>query len=180
MTLTELQIDYQAANERRWSVVDQFTHVKPTDLVPLTNDIFDRIAALLVGVNDVTFIPARAASDGEDEWNLAHVICHLTAGLEENACSSSILARGAELSSRARAETDWEMVGTSDQLDQRLAESRRITLAYLGAWPDQPNLQNIAEHAYFGPLNCVAQFVIGVVHARSHLEQIAKLVRETP
>jgi hypothetical protein len=178
--LPEFQIDHVAAHDRVRSVTEQVSNIQPGDLLPLTIDTYDRIGALIAGVNDVTFIPIDPNQGDESGWNLAHVIVHLTAGLEERAALGSTLARGAEITGPSRFETDWETVQRRDQIDQRLSESRRIALAFLQTWPDNPNLGNEHGHSYFGPMNSIAYHVSGLYHARGHLDQIAEIVRQTP
>jgi len=180
MILSELSLDLTAAHEGHIPFAQQVQHISPTDLHQLTTEVYHHIDQLLAGVNDVTFIPPAAAPDGENEWNLAHVIVHLTASLEEDACLASMLARGVVPGGRAMYETAWESVHSRDQINQRLTESRRISLAYLTAWPDIPNLIIAGTHSWFGPMNATAFHVKGLNHARSHFNQIAELVRTTP
>lgn len=54
-----------------------------------------------------------------------------------------------------------------------------MRLASLGLWPAEPDLDNcyqIREGAQ--PTNALARFVQGLSHDDSHLEQIAKIVRQ--
>jgi len=110
--------------------------------------------------------------------DLAHVVVHLTAGLEENAAQASTLARGAEITGRPRYETDWESVTTVEQVQQRLAESRRITFGFLETWPDAPHLDATYEHPFFGELTALTYHLAGINHAKGHLAQLAEIRRQ--
>ena len=50
------------------------------------------------------------------------------------------LARGVAFHGRSRSEVPWETVTTIAQCRARLEESRRMRLASLDMWPDQPYL----------------------------------------
>lgn len=182
MPLSDLSVDFDAAIDGSRPIADQLAGLDPADLRPLTTEMYDRIAAIVAGVSDpdVVFIPADPAEDGSPGWNLAHVVAHATAGLEENALQGSTLARGAEITGRPRYETPWEEITTAAQLQQRLAESRRLTLAFLDAWPDSPHLDATHDHEAFGPMAAVAYHALGLVHAKGHLDQLAEIVRQAP
>lgn len=126
----------------------------------------------------VVVVATDPAEDGAPGWTLGHVIVHLTAGLEENAGRAATLARGAEVTGRPRYETPWEEVTTAAQVRQRLAESRRMTHAFLDAWPDAPHQDNMHEHPYFGPTNAVAYHILGITHGRGHLAQLEEIRRQ--
>ncbi len=123
------------------------------DLRRLTEESVAGFEALLDGLDDadVTFVPddpdandpyAEDPADRRLPWTLAHVVVHATASAEEYAAVASELARGVPFHGRPRYETPWQMVTTVAQCRQRLAESRRIRLASLGMWPDEPHLGN--------------------------------------
>ena len=61
---------------------------------------------------------------------------------------------------------------------QRLNESRRMQLACLDIWPDEPHLGNGYESHFGMWVNPVVQFVFGMSHADSHLNQIEEIVRQ--
>lgn len=172
--------DFYAAHNRERSMTEQASHVPAADLAELTADVYRRINDLLSAVNDVTFVPETLEEDGATKWNLAHVIAHLTASIEERACIASILARGSGFEGSARFETEWELIESRDQIDQRLAESQRMASGYLSAWPDTPDLTTEYVHGWLGPMNAVACHLSGLFHAQGHLDQIAELVRVTP
>ena len=179
-TLDDLTIDLGAARDRSRVLPDQTAGITPVDLRAMTGETYDRLEADLAGAGDaeVVFVATDPAEDGAPGWNLAHVVVHLTAGLEENAAQRCTLARGAEITGRPRYETSWEAVTTAGQLRQRLAESRRMPHAFFDAWPDEPHLANIHDHLFLGPIDAVSYHALGLVHARSHLEQIAEIRRQ--
>lgn len=111
-------------------------------------------------------------------WSLAHLIVHVTASSEEWAAVSSILARGIPYTRepRLRYETNWKLITTREQALQRLEESRRIRLAYLDAWPDEPHLDILRDMSErftekYGQLNATAAFLFGLKHESGHLDQ---------
>jgi hypothetical protein len=68
----------------------------------------------------------------------------------------------------------WETVTTIAQCRQRLEESRRMRLASLDMWPDQPDLvNNFLPREGAEPTTAVMRFVSGLSHDDSHLAQIA-------
>jgi hypothetical protein len=65
-----------------------------------------------------------------------------------------------------------------EQVRQRLAESRRITFAFLDTWPDAPHLDATYEHPFFGEMTALTYHLIGINHAKGHLAQIAEIRRQ--
>ncbi len=54
-----------------------------------------------------------------------------------------------------------------------------MRLAMLQAWPDQPNLDlTYTAREGIAPRNAVAQFISGLSHDDSHLEQVRRIVIE--
>jgi hypothetical protein len=174
----QYSFDVYAAHERIRTMTEQVNHIRPSDLQPLTRNVYERIGEILAGVNDVTFVPP--SEDGEENWNLAHVIMHVTASIEERACIGSLLARGCEITGSVRSETDWEMIHSANDVLARLQESHRMALGYLQTWPDHPDMTLEYEHGWLGPMNAIASHLSGLNHAIGHLEQIGELVRITP
>lgn len=154
------------------------------DLRAFTNEAYDHVEAALAPADDgaITFVPADPhlrEGDTEGAWSVAHVVVHLTAGMEEGGAIASALARGVLLEGRPRYETPWQSIVTRAQVQQRLAESRRMSLAFLDTWPDEPHL----DLAYtpiprFGPLNAPARYLVGIGHAEGHVEQMRDAIRQ--
>jgi hypothetical protein len=157
----------------------------------LTNEMVDTMLDLIKDCTDedVIFVPEDSdAKDtyAEDEadvdlaWTLGHVIVHTTASSEESAFLAAELARGVPIEPRrSRSELPWQAVTTIEQCRHRLEESRRMRLASLAMWPDEPYLENnyqISER--FPVLNAIMRFVFGLWHDDSHLGQIAEIVRQ--
>jgi len=182
MTLSDLDLDVAAARNRERTLIEQTAGLGPADLRPLTIEVYDRVEAIAAAVPDgvVAFVPDDPEADPDEGpgWTLGHVVVHLPAGLEENAAQACTLARGAGITGRPRHETPWEEVTTADQVRRRLAESRRMSLAFLDAWLDRPHLDNVHDHPFFGPMNAVAYHALGVNHAKGHLAQLAEIVRQ--
>ena len=178
MKLDDIQLDIQAVMDKSRSVPEQFAAFGPGDLRGLTEEIYARLDEATAGAEDVAFVATDPNEGGGPGWNLAHVIVHLTAGLEENAAQASTLARGAEITGRPRYETPWESVTTVEQIRQRLTESKRMVMGFLDTWPDAPDTEATYEHAFFGTMNAVGYHVIGLTHARGHLAQLAEIRRQ--
>jgi hypothetical protein len=160
------------------------------DLRKLTNEMIDLMLDMIKDCtdSDVTFEPSDPdaydeAAASEDElhiaWTLGHVIVHTTASSEEAASIASELARGVEWHGRSRSEVPWRTVTTIEQCRHRLEESRRMRLASLDTWPDEPYFDNTyTPRPDVPPINCVRRFLNGLRHDESHLGQIERIVRE--
>ena len=158
------------------------------ELRQVTNEMIDSIQDQIADVTDadVVFVPedpkandpgASNPDDVNKPWTLSHVIAHTTAGGEEMAALAAELARGVEFHGRSRSEVPWETITTIEQCRQRLEESRRMRLASLDMWPDQPHLDNTNEpFPGIGELNAIEYFSVGLGHEQSHLKQIADIV----
>lgn len=150
----------------------------------------DRVLGLIAECTDADVVYQPVDPNANDQyvqdpsavsaaWTLGHVIVHATASSEEAAFLACELARGIPHHGRSRNETDWTTVTTIAQCRQRLHESRRIRLASLELWPDQPNLELTYAIWEGGPVvNAVSRFLYGLVHEASHLDQIAEIVRQ--
>ncbi len=164
------------------------------DLRDETNHLYDIVAGILDEASDadIVFEPydpdahdPHAATEAEQHigWTLGHLVAHTTATNEEGAVFSSLLARGIEMGGRIRTETDWREIDTVDKARQRLEESRRIVLAYLDTWPDEPRLdvyRDLSEKAakFFGKLNAQAALLSGFAHMDSHLDQFRNTLQQ--
>ncbi len=112
-------------------------------------------------------------------WTVGHVVVHTTASAEESAAIAAELARGVAYHGRSRYEVPWKDMRTLAGCRQRLEESRRMRLASLELWPDDPHLENKVEvWMESPPVNAIGRFVLGLMHEQSHLEQIAEIVRQ--
>ena len=148
-----------------------------------TVEIYDAIDRRLEGLTDheAAFIAKDPTEDDSDAegWNVAHVIAHLTALLEEWAATGATLARGIDVTGRARYETPWQALTTAAHVQQRMAESRRISFGYLSAWPDVPHLDTVQNFVQFvGPQNAIGSHLMGYMHATMHLNHIGEIRRQ--
>jgi len=183
-------LDFEAVRSKKLTVNELAATLSIDDLRRLTNEMVDAMEALIAGCvdADVTFEPEdpcaediHAATPEEKAmpWTLAHVIVHTTASAEEAAAVAAEMARGVAYHGRSRAETHWTLVKTIAACRARLAESRRMRLASLELWPDQPNLEILAEIIPGRPpVNARGRFVMGLAHDDAHLAQIAEDVRQ--
>jgi hypothetical protein len=129
---------------------------------------------------------AQVAHIGQDPgtadgvgWSIGHIVAHATASLEEGCCYSSLLARGCDIPAgqRFRYETPWEEVTTAAQVVRRLLESRHICLAYIGAWPNEPALDNFRKmpegmRMSSMKMNALGTAIFSTHHMRGHLAQL--------
>jgi hypothetical protein len=185
-------LDFAAVREKRMTVAELVTGLTSDDLANLTNEMVDTLLGLIANCADadVTFVPQdpeandpHAATEAEVKmaWTLGHVIVHTTASAEESAFLAAELARGVQPAQRGRSryETPWQTVTMIEQCRRRLEESRRMRLASLDLWPDEPHLDNVCEAWPTGPqVNAIGRFVLGLAHDDSHIGQIAEIVRQ--
>lgn len=183
-------LNFEAVRAKQVTVAEFCAGLTAADLRALANEMIDTMQALIADCidADVTFQPvdpqaddpyAAAAADTNVAWTLAHVIVHATASAEESAFLAAEMARGISNHGRSRYETPWESVTTIAQCRQRLEESRRIRLASLDMWPEQPHFDlTYSPWASAGDINCVSRFVLGLLHDDDHLGQLAEIVRQ--
>jgi hypothetical protein len=160
----------------------------PSQLRDETNRLYDEVKAIIEACTDadIVFEPTDPdandpyAVEGEEAvgWTLGHLVAHITASNEEAAGISSLLARGMTVGGRQRVEMPWREVNTVEIALRRLKESRRMVLAYLQAWPDEPHLDVYREFGseraqdYFGTINAPASYLMGLTHHHEHIAQI--------
>jgi len=159
-----------------------------TDLMQYTNGMIDTMSGLLERLEDADILFEPFDPDAEDPyaetpeemhigWTVGHIVAHVTASSEECCAQAAELARGVEVCGRSRYETPWEQIRTVGDTRKRLEESRRIRLAYLDAWPDDPNL-DLTYTPYKGPHNCVVRVLAGLFHEEGHFAQIREVIRQ--
>lgn len=184
-------LDFSTVRSGAISYTDLAANLTVKDLRALTNQMIDEMLEMIAHCTDadVSFTPndptaydqfAQSEEELNIAWTLGHVIVHTTASAEEAAAIACELARGVPFrGGRSRVEVPWRTVTTIAQCRRRLEESRRMCLAMLDAWPDQPDLQNSYQ---FKPgsesRNAVVRFVLGLRHDDDHLKQIADIVRQ--
>ena len=183
-------LDFTPLRKGEMKIAEFVKELSVEDLATLTSEMVDRVFELIKGCQDedVIFVPsdpdaydpfAENESDVDLAWTLGHVIVHTTASSEESAALAAELARGVEYHGRSRSELFWKDVKTMDQCRQRLEESRRMRLASLQMWPDEPFLENAYEpSAQIGEVNAISSFVFGLKHEDDHLDQIEEIVRQ--
>jgi hypothetical protein len=181
-------LNFRAVREKEMSFDELAANLNKGDLEKLTNEMIDTILGLVADCEDcdVQFLPddpdaydpfAEEEKDVNLAWTLGHVIVHLNASNEESAALASELARGVEYHGRSRFEIPWESIRTVDECCQRLAESRRMCLASLNMWPDEPHLDNYYQSRPKAPrINAIGRYAYGLFHADSHLSQIQSII----
>jgi hypothetical protein len=183
-------LDFKAVREGKITLEKLVADLSKEDLQDLTNEMADEVLGLIVECDDedVTFEPVDPKAHDpyavrEEEiklaWNLGHVIVHITASSEESAALAAEMARGVEFHGRSRYEIPWQEMTTVMKCGQRLEESRRMRLASLEMWPDEPHLEYTYQAWTDGPeVNAVGRFVLGLMHAESHFGQIMDIIRQ--
>ena len=190
-----MNIDFTPVTSGQMKLLEFSRQFSVADLKAFTNASIDFMLDIIKDMNDaqVAYIPHDPhandphAVPGEEHigWSLAHLIVHVTASSEEGAAYSTILARGIPYprEPRLRYETNWHTLTTKAQCVQRLEESRRMRLAALDGWPDNPQLdvfRELSERALeiLGPLNAPAAFLNGLKHEVGHYEQFREVARQ--
>ena len=184
------KLDFAPVMNREIPYSDLVANLDAADLRELTNGMVNTMLDLIAECEDadVVFEPDDpgaddnyATDDAERNipWTLGHVIVHTTATGEESTAVAAELARGVEFHGRSRSEVPWQSVTTLAQCRHRLEESRRMRIASLEMWPDQPHLDNRHKaYDFVGEINAVGYFVLGLFHDDSHLGQIAEIGRQ--
>jgi len=183
-------LDFQAVRDKKITIAELVEDVTVDDLRRLTDEMVDTFLALIENCvdADVTFVPddpeandpyAENPEDVDLAWTLGHVIVHVTASSEESAALAAELARGVVFHGRSRYEMPWQEMTSIEGCRERLEESRRMRLASLETWPDEPHLDNVYQTWSEGPqVNAVGRFVLGLMHDDGHLEQIKRIVSQ--
>jgi len=183
-------LDFRPVREKRIALAELVAGLGRDDLRNLTDEMVDTLFGLIAPCvdGDVTFVPVDpnandrwAATEEEVKlaWTLGHVIVHTTASAEESAFLAAELARGVPNHGRSRSEVPWPSVTTMAECRHRLEESRRIRLASLALWPDEPRLDTVCEAWPGGPqVNAIGRFALGLMHDDDHVGQIADIVQQ--
>jgi hypothetical protein len=182
-------LDFSPLRDQTLTMSELAADLGPDDLRRLSDEMVDTILRSIRDCEDadVVFVPADPEADDPYavdvaerymSWTLGHVIVHTTASAEESAALAAELARGVDYHGRSRSEVPWRTVITVAQCRQRLEESRRMRLASLDMWPDEPDLDNTYQSFSGEPINAVARFVWGLKHDDDHLGQIAATVQQ--
>ncbi|MCA9960371.1 MAG: DinB family protein [Anaerolineales bacterium] len=183
-------LDFTPVRNKEMTIRELADGLTQDDLRQLTHEMIDAILDLIQDCTDadVVFVPEdpdahdEFAADGVDvnlAWTLGHLVVHVTASCEESAFLAAELARGVPHHGRSRSEVPWQTITTIAQCRARLEESRRMCLATLDMWPDEPYLDNIYQRTETSTkVNAPTYFIFGLGHADSHLAQIAEVVRQ--
>ncbi len=180
-------IDFAPVREGSLKLLDFAGRFGFHELRLALNAYYDATLDLLADCDDATLTfephdpeahdPFAPEADQHIGWNLAHLVLHVTASLEEGAAFCSLLGRGVTVGGRLRYEPDWRTFTRREQVIGRLEESRRMCLAYLDTLPDPPHLDVFREMpeqyiAFFGQLNAPANLLLGLLHWDDHMAQM--------
>src|SRR5258708_4693143 len=194
--------------EGKTSYADVVRDVRPVDLRMKTEQFFDAVQSIIAEATDaaVMLVPvdheAQSAPEtameiiaaregrwvrGEEDasegvklgWTLSQVVAHVTAILEDGMACAAMLARGVRLEGRLLYEVPWKSMTKASHVQARVRESRRICLALLDAWPDQPHLETtVIRIPEIGPLNAIGIGMSGIFHGPMHLDQLREIIRQ--
>ena len=182
-------LDFTLVKNRSMTFSDMARDLTPADLRNLTNEMIDTMLSIVADATneDVVFVPQDPNADDpygipEEKdlvWTLGHVAVHTTASSEESAALALTLARGLTPEGRSRYEVPWRTVQTIAQVRHRFEESRRMRLAMLDAWPDEPHFEvTYSPSPRFGTFNATARFLMGLYHDDDHLGQLKEIMRQ--
>jgi hypothetical protein len=182
-------LDFTLVKNRTMTFSDMARDLTPADLRNLTNEMIDTMLSIVADATDedVVFVPQDPNADDpfgipEEKdlvWTLGHVAVHTTASSEESAALALTLARGLTPEGRSRYEVPWRAVHTIAQVRHRFEESRRMRLAMLDAWPDEPHFEvTYSPSPRFGPYDATARFLMGLYHDDDHLGQLNEIMRQ--
>jgi hypothetical protein len=182
-------LDFTLVKNKTLTFSDMARDLTKTDLRNLTDEMIDTMLSIVADATDedVVFVPQDPNADDpfgipEEKnlvWTLGHVAVHTTASSEESAALALILARGLIPEGRSRYEVPWRTVQTIDQVRNRFEESRRMRLAMLDAWPDEPHLEvTYAPSPRFGSYNAISRFLMGLYHDDDHLGQLREIMHQ--
>jgi hypothetical protein len=183
-------IDFRSVRRGEKSIQDLADGLGAEDLGRLTTEMCDLQQAAIADAVDEDFVFVPDDPDANDtfalspedinlSWTLGHVVVHTTASSEESAALALTLARGLPVEGRSRFEVPWQRATSTEFCRRRIEESRRMRLAMLSAWPDEPHLENLYSPSEGRPaMNAVGRFLSGLSHDDSHLEQMRKIMRQ--
>lgn len=182
-------LDFASVKNKTMSFSDLARGLTKTDLRNLTNEMIDTMLSIVSDATDedAVFVPQDPNADDpfgipEEKdlvWTLGHVAVHTTASSEESAALALTLARGLVPEGRSRYEVPWRTVHTIEQVRHRFEESRRMRLAMLDAWPDEPHLDvTYSPSPRFGSYNAISRFIMGLYHDDDHLGQLREIMRQ--
>ncbi len=185
-------IDFQPVFKKEKTLIDLANEYSQADLGAALNSYIDFTLRIINDVSDeqAAYIPvdpdaddphAATEADRHVGWSLIHLVMHVTATVEEAAAFSSILARGIPIGGRLRTERNWREVTTCAEALAQLEECRRMCLAYLATWPDQPDLTTRRimpeDFKWPGP-NAMVSFLAGLMHWHKHIEQFQRVAEQ--
>jgi len=182
-------LDFTAVRNKQITWMEFANDLTKADLIIFTHEMADRLLELLADCQDadVIFEPddpvakdtyAENPEEIDLAWNLGHVIVHVIASSEESAFLAAEMARGVEPHGRSRYEVPWQEVVTIEQCRHSIKQNRRMILATLDVWPDEPHLDITYEAREGLVVNPIVRFLLGLSHAESHIEQIKAIIRQ--
>ncbi|MCJ7622819.1 MAG: DinB family protein, partial [Anaerolineaceae bacterium] len=181
-------IDFTPLRDKKVTIADLAAELTKDDLVKFTHELNDKILDMISSCqdSDVIFEPkdpkandpyAEDPADIHIAWTLGHLIVHITASMEESAALAAEMARGVEFHGRSRSEIPWQTIKTIAQCRHRMEESRRMCIASLEMWPDEPYLDNTHKPwESMPPIDARGRYLLGFTHTDSHLEQIMDVI----
>jgi hypothetical protein len=172
-------LDFSAVRRKEQTFNQLAAGLTTDDLRALTNEMIDAMLAQLDGSVDADVVFVGHDPAAEAGWTAGHVVTHATATAEEHCFVAAALARGAPFEGRSRYEAPWETLTTVVAVRSRLEESRRMRLASLALWPDEPQFGVTIDLPWLGyAVNAPARFIMSLNHDDIHLPHLAEVLRQ--
>jgi hypothetical protein len=172
-------LDFSAVRRNEQNFNQLAAGLTIAELRALTNEMIDAMLVQLAMCDDADMSFVGYDPSADDGWTIPHVIAHATASAEEHVFVAAALARGAPFEGRSRYEVAWETLTTVDACRRRLEESRRMRLASLELWPNEPQLHVTIVLPWLGyAVNAPARFLMSLNHDDLHLTHLTDVVRQ--
>lgn len=145
------------------------------DLFELWPRVIADRTALLLAFDRVSDEQARWRPPSTEEWNLLEIAQHAIAWARSVTEIIEALAAGRSAEALALGYLDPSVAANLDEA-RRALSAESVRLASLpGRLPAAANLDAVAEHPRFGPLNYRAWFLFSRLHDGDHLQQVQAL-----
>ena len=172
-------LDFSLVDRGEGSLAELAGALRVADLHALTDEMIDRVRAIIADVNDVDVVFVPTDGTGAAGWTLSELLTHVSHTSDEAAAFGSMLARGIALDPATFRGRRHDTLPTVADVQARLAESRRMRHALFDSWPNDPDYATpLLWGSRFGTLNAPALAMFGLYHAHSHLEQIQRTVAQ--
>lgn len=149
--------------------------------------IVDMVAAnqtrYLGTISPLTDEAARRTPPGEGEWCVRELTLHVIATQDHVATVIHHASRGEQPPPRDPPGGIGMTIPDEGQpfaaLVERLRTTNQAMLETIRNVPESPNLEVMAAHPFFGPLDCLQWSVFQRIHDEDHIQHAARIIAET-